>query len=196
MLLFLVLLTLVAVLILVVVMVKRKAATKQKRDTAVEDDPYYNTAIVMQETEMTEQGMGSDYHYARNHTGEEEDPFNDGFNPYEVVDRKAHSKSTMTPVPKESSTPTSATNGTAVYIAVGKCKEKGPKETGDVFSITHKEDQYAMPIKKEGKLTDKGEAVVRSGGTEEEELYDAMVGQKPWADSCESWQSSAASFKH
>ena len=172
----LVLLTSVVVLILVVVVVRRKGATKQKRDTTVEDDPYYNTAIVMRETEMTEQGMGSDYHYARNHTGEEEDPFNDGFNPYEVVDRRVHSKNTMTPMPKESSTPTSAMNGPAVYAAVGKSKKNGPKETGDVFSITHKEDQYAMPIKKEGKLTDKGEAVVRSGGTEEEELHDAMVG--------------------
>ena len=175
MLLLLVLLTLVAVLILVVVVVKRKATTKQKRDTTVEDDPYYNTAIVMQETEMTEQGMGNDYHYALNHTGEEEDPFNDGFNPYEVVDRRVHSKNTMTPMPKESSTPTSAMNGPAVYAAVGKSKKNGPKETGDVFSITHKEDQYAMPIKKEGKLTDKGEAVVRSGGVEEEEQYDDMV---------------------
>ena len=88
------------VLILVVVVVKRKAATKQKRDTTVGDDPYYNnTASVMQEheTEMNEQGAGNDYQYARNHIGEEEDPFNEGFNPYEVIDRKVKSKKTMTP---------------------------------------------------------------------------------------------------
>ena len=164
------------VLILVVVAVKRKAATKQKRGTTVEDDSYYNnTAVDTQETEMTERGAGNDYQYARNHTGEEEDLFSDGFNHYEVADRQVHSKNT-TPATKES-TPASATNETAVYAAVNKSKKKGPKkETGDVFLITHKEDPYAMPIKKEGKLTDEGEAVVRSGGVEKEEQYDDMVG--------------------
>ena len=77
---------------------------------------------------MTEQGAGNDYHYARNHTGEEEDPFIDWFNPYEVADRTVHSKNTITPDPEESSTPISATKGPAVYAAVGK--KKGPKETG------------------------------------------------------------------
>ena len=165
------------VLILVVVAVKRKAATKQKRGTTVEDDPYYNTTVVTQETEMTEQGVGNDYHYARNHTGEEEDPFSDGFNQYEVDDRQVQSKNTTTPAPHESSTPASATKEHAVYATVDKSKKKGPKkETDDAFSITHKEEPYAMPIKKEGKLTDEGEAVVRSGGVEEEEQYDDMVG--------------------
>ena len=156
------------VLILVVVAVKRKAATKQKRDTTLGDDPYdNNTAVVTQETEMTEQGVGSDYQYARNHTGEEEDPFSDSFNHYEVADRPVHSKNT-TPATKES-TPASATNETAVYTAVGKSKKKGPKETGDVVMFPHKEDQYAMPNKKEAKLTKNGEAVVKSGGTEEKQ---------------------------
>ena len=41
---------------------------------------------------MTEQGAGNDYQYASNHTGEEEDSFNDGFNPYEVVDRRYTAK--------------------------------------------------------------------------------------------------------
>ena len=41
---------------------------------------------------MTEQGVGSDYQYARNYTGEEEDPFSDGFNHYGVADRMVHSK--------------------------------------------------------------------------------------------------------
>ena len=167
------------VLILVVVAVKRKAATKQKKDTTVEDDPYYNnTTAVMQEheTEMKEESAGNDYHYARNYTGEEEDPFNEGFNPYEVIDRKVHSKNTMAPELKESSTTTSANNESAVYATVDKSKKKGPKETGDVVTFSHKDDQYAMPIKKEGKLTDKGEIVVRSGGVEEEEQYEDTVG--------------------
>ena len=163
-------------LILMAVAVKKKAATKQKRDTTMGDNPYDNTAIVMQETEMTEQGMGSDYQYARNHTGEEEDPVFDWFNPYEVADRQVQSKNTTTPVPKESSTPVSASNGPAVYATVDKSKKKGPKETGDVVLFPHKDDQYAMPIKNEGKLTDKGEAVVRSGGVEEEEQYDDTMG--------------------
>ena len=165
------------VLILVVVAVKRKAAHKQKRSTTEGDDPYYNTAVVTQETGMTEQGLGNDYHYARNHTGEEEGPFSDGFYQYEVADRQVHSKNTTTPAPNESSTPASATNEPAVYATVDKSKKKGPKkETDDVFLITHKEEPYAMPIKKEGKLTDEGEAVVRSGGVEEEEQYDDTVG--------------------
>ena len=163
-------------LILVVVAVKRKAATKQKKDTPEEDNPYYNTAVVMQETELIEQGAGNDYHYARNHTGEEEDSCNDVFNPYEVIDRKVHSKNTMAPAPEESSTPASATNGPAVYATVDKSKKKGPKETGDVVMFTHKDDQYAMPMKKEAKLTEKGEAVVKSGGMEEEEQNDDTVG--------------------
>ena len=164
-------------LILVVVAVKRKAAHKQKRSPTEGDDPYYNTAVVTQEAEMTEQGLGNDYQYARNHTGEEEDPCSDGFNHYEVADRQVHSKNTMTPAPNESSTPASATNEPAVYATVDKSKKKGTKkETDNVFLITHKEDPYAMPIKKEGKLTDEGEAVVRSGGVEEEEQCDDMVG--------------------
>ena len=165
------------VLILVVVAVQRKAAHKQKRGTRVEDDPHYNTTVVTEETEMTEQIGGNDYKYARNHTGEEEDLFSNGFNHYEVADKQVHSKNTTTPAPNESSTPASATNEPAVYATVVKSKKKVPKkETDDIFLITHKEDPYAMPIKKEGKLTDEGEAVVSSGGREEEEQYDDMVG--------------------
>ena len=82
----------------------------------------------------------------------------------------------MTPALKESSTPTSANNGSAVYAAVNKSKKKGPKETENGVTFSHKDEQYAMPIKKEGKLTDKGKAVVRSRGVEEEEQYDVTVG--------------------
>ena len=45
-----------------------------------------------------------------------------------------------------------------------------------MFTHVHKDDQYAMKIKMEGKLTDKGEAVVSSGGIEEEDQYDDTVG--------------------
>ena len=62
-----------------------------------------------------------------------------------------------------------------MYATVDKSKKKGPKETEDVVTFSHKDDQYAMPIKKEGKLTDNGEAVVRSRGVEEEEQYDVTV---------------------
>ena len=82
----------------------------------------------------------------------------------------------MTPAPEESSTPVSATNGPAVYATVDKSKMKGPKETGDAVTFSYKDDQYAMPMKMEGKLTEKGEAMVRSGGVEEEEQYDDTVG--------------------
>ena len=97
----------------------------------------------MQGTELIEQGAGNDYQYARNHTGEEEDPFNDGFNPYEVVYRKVHSKNTTTSAPEESSTPVSATNAPAVYATVDKSKKIGPKETGDVVTFSYNDDQYA-----------------------------------------------------
>ena len=63
-----------------------------------------------------------------------------------------------------------------IYATVGKSKKKGPKETGDVVMFTHKEDQYAMPNKKED-----GEAVVKSGGRVEawrkrDSIYDDTVG--------------------
>ena len=147
---FLLLVLCITVMLIFVVVAKRKAGHKQKRDTTVGDDPCYNnTVVVMQETEMTEQCAGTDYQNASNHTGEEEDSFNDEFNPYEVADRKLHSKNTTTPAPEESSTPVNATSGPAVYATVDKSKKKGPKETGDVVMFTHKEDQYAMPNKKE-----------------------------------------------
>ena len=78
---------------------------------------------------------------------------------------------TTAPAPEESSAPVSATNGPTMYATVGKSKKKGPKETGDVVMFTHKEDQYAMPNKKEAKLTENGEAVVKSGGMEEKGQY-------------------------
>ena len=54
---------------------------------------------------------------------EEDDPITDGFDPYEVVDRKDSIKRTKTPAPKESSTPSSATNVHAVYAIMDKKKQ-------------------------------------------------------------------------
>ena len=179
----LVLLISVVLLVLVVILRRRKGANEQKRKMKMGDNLYYNNIeVVEQEIAMQENNLCADcdntgvYHYVDIDKGHDNDSGEDGFNQYEVVDRKEQIVKMKTPAAKESSTPASATNGLAVYANVDNSKKKRPKETGDVFTITHKEDKYAMPIKKEGKLTDKGEAVVRSGGVEEEEQYDDMVG--------------------
>ena len=171
-------LTIVVVLIVVVVVVNRKAACKQKRDMIVNDNPYYNnTVVVLQEQEM--QGVGADYNDAHSiNQGEDEDPLNSdvGYNPYEVVDRKVHSKNTTTPTPKESSTPASATMVDAVYTVVDKSKKKGAKKKPeDEPTVVNRDDLYAMPMTKAVKMTDKEEGVVVSGGVEEVELYDDVV---------------------
>ena len=170
----------VVVLIVVVVVVNRKAACKQKRD--VNDNPYYNnTVVVLQEQEM--QGVGADYNDAHscqgvgNNQGEDNNPlnFDVDYNPYEVVDRKVHSKNTMTPTPKVSSTPASATMVDAVYAVVDKSKKKGAKKRrGEEPTIVSK-DLYALPMAKVVKMTDKEEGVVVSGGVEEGEHYDDVV---------------------
>ena len=111
--LFLLVLSIVVVLIVVVVVVNRKAACKQKRDVIVNDNPYYNnTVVVLQEQEMLEQVVGADNIAAHSiNQGEDEDllNFDVGYNPCEAVDRKVHSKNTMTSNPKISSTPATAT---------------------------------------------------------------------------------------
>ena len=178
-------LSIVVVLIVVVVAVNRKAACKQKKDVIVNDNPYYNhTVVMLQEREM--QGVGADYNNAHrcqdvdnNQQGNDKDllNFDVGYNPYEVVDRKVHSKNTMTPTPNVSSTPASATMVDAMYAVVDKSKKKGAKQkkTEDELNVVNKDDLYAMPMAKEVKMTDKGEGVVVSGGVEEVELYDDVV---------------------
>ena len=173
-------LSVVVVLIVVVVVVSRKAACKQKRDVVVNDNPYYNnTVVVLQEQEM--QGVGADYNDAHSiNQGEDEDlvHFDVGYNPYEVVNRKVLSTNTMTPTPKVSPTPASATRVDAVYAVVDKSKKKGAKKrkkTEDEPTIASKDNLYAMPMAKAVKITDKEEGVVVSGGVEEEEHYDDVV---------------------
>ena len=89
----------VVILMLVVLVIKRKASHKQKRSRDVTMN-HNNTA----EVEMKEQGVGIHYKDARCYLGVaidndqgEEDPFDVGCNPYEVVVRVAHSKNAMTP---------------------------------------------------------------------------------------------------
>ena len=128
----------VVAIIVVVLVVRRKAARKQKRDVTVGDNPFYQyTAAVRQEAEMQEQGIDADCRDAQhlqgadNDLGDEEDPFDVGYNHYEVADRTVVcSKNTKTRTPKESSTPASATKVDAVYAVVDKSKKKGAKKKG------------------------------------------------------------------
>ena len=179
------------VIILVVVAVRRKAAYKQKRDVTMVDNLYYsNTVVVNQEMVMKEKDVGVDYKDADgyedldNGKSEEKGPIVDGFDPYEVVDRRVHIKNAKTPLPKESAPPTSATNVPHIYAIVDMSKKKRAKETGDGFTATNN-DQYAIPMRKMGKTTGKEEGVVGSGGMEEGEQYDDIVRPtyEPMADS-------------
>ena len=128
----------VVAIIVVVVVVKRKAARKQKRDVTVGDNPFYpKMAAVSQEAEMQEQGIDADFRDAQrlqgadNDLGEEEDPFDVGYNHYEVADKMVVcSKNTKTQTPKEYSTPASATKVDVVYTVVDKSKKKGAKKKG------------------------------------------------------------------
>ena len=166
---------------MLVMVVKRKAACKQKRDVIVNGNPYYdNNAVVLQEQEM--QGVGADYNDAHSiNQGEDEDEDEDeyfyfGYNPYEVVNRKVHSKNTMTPIPNVFSTPASATKVDPVPTVVDKDKKNGAKKkTEDEPTVINKDDLYARPMAKVVKMTDKGGGVVVSGGVEEGEHYDDVT---------------------
>ena len=168
------------ILMLVVVMLKRKASHKQKtsRDVTMNDN---NTVVATPELELQEQGVSADYKDARGYQGVdndqgEEDPFDVGYNPYEVVDKKAHSKNAMTPISKNFATPATVPMVDAVYAVVDKSKSKGAKKkTEDKSTVISKDDLYAMPMTKAVKMTDKGGGVVVSGGVEEAELYDDVV---------------------
>ena len=125
-------------IIVVVVVVRRKVARKQKRDVVVGDNPFYqNTTAVTQESEIQEQGIDADFRDAQhlqgadNDLGDEEDPFDVGYNHYEVADRMVVlGKNTIAPTPKESPTPASAAMVDAVYAVVDKSKKKGAKKKG------------------------------------------------------------------
>ena len=177
-----------AVLIVVVVVVRRKTAFKQNRDGKMGDNLQYNNTVVeKQGTEMREKGLGAHYQNIDSDEGEDKSSLVDGFNlAYENVDGQAQLK-------KESAPPLSTTSIPDVYAVVDKSKkrEAKKKETEDESTVTNKDDFYAMPVKKEGKVTDKEEGVVESGGVEEEEQYDDTVEPRyePKADSKSGQQS-------
>ena len=166
-------LTLVAI-ILVVVVVRRKVTYKQKGDSKMEDNPYYNNALVAKQgNEVEEKRLGADYAYADMNETTVTGSIVDGFDPCEDVDNKAQIKTAMKQAPKESSTPVSVTNIGDLYAVVDKSQKKGSRKEKE--TVANKEDLYAMPMKKKVKLTERGEGVVESGGMEKGEEIDDMV---------------------
>ena len=187
-----VVLTLVA-LVVAVVVVKRKAAYKQTGGTKMRDNAYYNNAaVVQQKIELEEIGLGA--HYDDVGEDEEKGSIVDAFDPYEDIDSKAQIKCSQKPAPKESSTPASATNVGELYAVVDKSKKK--KDGEDGTTVINKDDLYAMPMKKKGKMTDEEDRKVVSDGTEKGDESDDAAGLKyePKADS-ESQQQSEGDSK-
>ena len=188
------------VIILVAVFVKRKTVYKQKRDAIMGDNPYCsNTVVVKQEMELTENGVGADcedvdsyesadsYEDVDSDQSEEEGPLTDGH--YEDVDRMVHIKNVNRPFSKGSAPPTSTTNAPAVYAVVDKSKgatRQKMDKTEDGPTATNS-NQYAMPMRKMGEMTDKGEGWVASGRVEEEQYddikgltYEPKANGQPW----------------
>ena len=164
-------LTLVAI-ILVVVVKRRKVTYKQKGESKMEDNPCYNNALVAKQgNEVEEKGLCADYAYAD--MNEATGSIVDGFDPYADVDNKAQIKTARKQAPKESSTPVSVTNSGDLYAVVDKSQKKGSEKEKE--TVTNKEGLYTMPMKKKGKLTERGEGVVESGGVERGEEYDNVV---------------------
>ena len=122
MLLLIVLMALVGVIV-AAVMVKRRAANKQMGSVKMKKNPSCHNPVVV---EMEVKGLGYDYEDA------DKDKSNgsvvEGFDPYEDVDSKAEIKNTKKPAPKESSTPSSATNVEELYDVVDKSKKKEVKK--------------------------------------------------------------------
>ena len=172
----------VMIITLVVVVVKRKVTYKQEGESKMEDTPYYNNALVANPgNEVEEKGIGADY--VDVDMNEATGSIVDSFDPYEDVDGKAQIKTAMKQAPKESSTPVSVTNIGDLYAVVDKGQKRGAGKKKE--TVTNKEDLYAMPMKKKGKLTERGEGVVESGCVERELANDNLVGvkNKPKADS-------------
>ena len=142
-------LTLVGI-ILVVVAVRRKVTCKQKSDSKMGHNPYYNSAMVpKQGNDMEEKGpvsAGHGYDYVDK--SEVKVKTVNGFDPYEDVDDKAQIKTARKLAPKESSTPVSVTNIGDLYAVVDKSKKKRVEKEKE--TATNKEDLYAMPMKKTG----------------------------------------------
>ena len=158
---------------------KKKAAYKLKSDTLLGDNLWCdNNVVVKQEMEMKDEGVTAEDRDGQqnvdNDNGEIEDPVEDGFNPYEVADRKEHTKNTNTPAPKESSTPASAFDVPAIYAVVDKSKKKVIREAED-GPIDANSDQHAMAMETHGEIADAGERVVACDGLEEEQYDETVV---------------------
>ena len=102
-----------------------------------------------------------------------------------VMDEQGVVKNVNRPVSKETAPPPSATSVSHIYAIVNKSKKKGAKKEREDRSTTTNNDQCAMPMRKMGKMRDKGKGVVRSGGVEKGEQYDDIVRPtyEPKADS-------------
>ena len=166
-------LTLVAI-ILVVVVVRRKVTYKQKERSKMEQrlSPFFSNALVAKpDNEMEEKGLSAGHIYVNEGIGVSE------------IDSKVPNKIVMKQAPKESSTLVSVTNIGDLYAVVDKSQKKGAEKEKE--TVTNKEDLYAMPMKKKGKLSERGEGVVDSGGVENGGEYDDMAGvmYEPKADS-------------
>lgn len=138
---------------MMVVAVKRKAAGRQTSDTTMEraNQWFNNRVVVEQEVEIKQQGVSADYEHASAYQDD-----NDNDNSL-----------------KESSNPTSATNGPAVYNVADKIDKWQTNEAYSGCTVTYI-DQYAM--KEMGEMTTSEEGVTVSGGGEKEEQYDDIVG--------------------
>ena len=171
---------------LVVVLVKRRAANKPTGSIKMRANPCYKNPVVV---ELEEKDGGAEYDCTVKN--KENGSINDGFDPYEDIDSKAHEKHAKAPPPKASSTPASATNVGELYAVVDKSKKKGMKKKGEENGCieTNKDDLYTVPVKKKDKLADKGMGV--SSGTEKSEDNDdvAELKYEPKADSESAQQS-------
>ena len=175
-------------IIMVAVFVKRKAVYKQKRDAIMRDNLHCsNTVVAEQEIGLTENGVGADYEDVNSYENadsyedvdsdqsKEEGPLTDGH--YEDVDRMVRIKNVNRPLPKESDPTACATNVPAMYAVVDKSKgatRQKMDKTEDGPTATNS-NQYAMPMRKMGEMTGKGEGWVASGCVEEEQ-YDDIIG--------------------
>ena len=175
----LLLLLALGVVIVVVVVVRRKVTYKQKGDSKMECNPYYNNELIAKQgNEVEENGLGAghDYDYV-----EKKCMAVDSFHPYEDVDSKTQINTAMKLAPNVSCISVSVTGD--LYAVVDKSHKKGAEKEKE--PVTNKEDLYTMPVKKKGKLAERGEGVMEKGGVEKGEEFDDMVGviYEPKADS-------------
>ena len=155
----------------------KKAAYKLKSDTLLGDNLWCdNNVVVEQEMEMKDEGVTAEdgHQNVDDDQCEKDDPVEDGFNPYEVVDKKEHTKNTNQPVPKESSTPASATDVSAIYAVVDKSKKKAIREAKDGPTDVNS-DPCAMPMETHGEIADTRERVAACDGLEEEQYGETVV---------------------